>query len=262
MASLPVRREDASSGSTTLTDEVAGLKSVSWASRTDIGLKRDHNEDSVLAMQRAESAGCLLLVADGMGGHVNGEQASADALAHVQRLYGGGRLGDSKSLIAAFDQIDRMLHKNLDGGGTTLVLAIIEDSSLTVANVGDSRAYLLRSHSLKQLTEDDSWVQSQVRSGHLTEDQARGHPRRNVLIKALGPGREEGAGIVNLRFFPGDIVMLCSDGLHGVVADAIIEDVLRRPLSLEHMCCELIRLAISAGGPDNISVAICRSDED
>lgn len=249
-------------GSTTLTDEGGDRGSLSSFSCTDVGRKRDHNEDCVLALQDSEAARCLLVVADGMGGHLNGERASADALAHIRREYESGHLKNPKAIGRAFDHIDHRLHKTLEGGGTTLVLAIIEGESLTVANIGDSRAYLLRYSSFQQISEDHSWVQSQVQSGHISAEQAKTHPRRNVLTKALGPGRQEGADVISMRFLPGDIVMLCSDGLHGVVSDDQLERVLRKPVALQMMCAELIDLALEGGGPDNISVALCRSDEE
>lgn len=248
-------------GSTTLADEDSGDGSISSASCTDVGKKRDCNQDCVLALQESGENRCLLVVADGMGGHLHGERASAEALASIRDLYMTDRLADESSIVKAFNDIDRHLHKSLEGGGTTLVVALIEDATLTVANIGDSRAYLLRSNSFQQLTEDDSWVQSQVRSGHISAEQARTHPRRNVLIKAMGPGRQEGAAVSSMRFLPGDTILLCSDGLHGVVTDEQIERALRQPVALSSICSELIELALSAGGPDNISVALCRSDE-
>jgi len=247
-------------GSTTLADEDAGPSQLEFVACTDVGIKRTHNEDAVAAcMSPFGETGCLLLVADGMGGHANGQLASSETARQIVAVYQKGELANPKSFRTAFDDVDAFLHAHVEGGGTTLVVAVVAGSALTVANIGDSRAYLLRADLLRQLTRDDSWVQSQVDSGHITPEQARTHPRRNVILKALGPGRKEGAEVLSMRFLPGDVVMLCSDGLHGVVDDEQIARVLSSGNSMETVCNDLVRLALDAGAPDNISIALCQS---
>ena len=231
---------------------------LALASCTSVGRVRDINEDRVLVLRGADPEHeCLIAIADGMGGHEHGEVASGVAADVLGKAYLARELRDAPSISAVFDRIDAAIHAEAGGGGTTLVMAMICPGHLTVASVGDSRAYCLRDAKLSRLTTDDSWVESMVRAGRLLPEEARTHPRRNVLLRALGPGNSEGAQVATPGLNVGDVVMVCSDGLHGTVDDQHIERILACEVDAEKACARLVKAALKGGGPDNISVAIC-----
>lgn len=145
-------------------------------------------------------------------------------------------------------------------GGTTLVASIVGPSQLDVWHVGDSRAYVLRDGSLMPMTSDHSWVQTLVAGGRLTREQAAAHPRRNVLLRAIGKGRDSMPEHSTLRHLPGDIILLCSDGLHGVVPEAVIARILDDALDAQQAVKDLVDAALANGAPDNIGVAVAMSE--
>ncbi len=214
--------------------------------------------------------GALLLVADGMGGAAGGEIASRLAITSVveaiERIWRGGgatahvelaeKLRDS--FVEAHARIQAYAEQRpwLRGMGTTLTAAGVLRSTIVFAHVGDSRAYLLRGEQLTQITRDQTWVQEMVDAGTLTPGQARTSPRRSLLLQALGttPGLSVPASRCDLR--PGDVLLLCSDGLSGVLDDRVITEVLLRAPDLREACEQLIEAANAAGGPDNVTVIV------
>lgn len=230
---------------------------------TDPGCVRKNNEDTYrLASERR-----LYVLADGMGGAQAGEHASNLAVEAVVDFFAG-----SSHYATAGALEDAFLHANrtvlqaahadgrLEGMGTTLVAAIVSGSELLLASVGDSRAYGLTAASgLRLLTQDQSWVNEvgRLQLG-LAEDALRRHPMRHVLTMAVGVGATLRVNSYRYPLEPGLQILLCSDGLHGVLGEPEIEAVLLSPLSLDQKCAELIRRANALGGPDNITVVLLR----
>ena len=226
-----------------------------YAVRSDLGLVRGNNEDSVYAGPR------LLAIADGMGGHAAGEVASKIVIATLEPLDDDRNQGD---LIAALreavleanhriaDAVEQ--DKNLDGMGTTLTALRFAGSQVGLVHVGDSRAYLLRGDVLSQITHDDTYVQYLVDSGKLTPDEAKDHPRKSVILRALrGAEVEPDVSIRESR--AGDRYLLCSDGLSDVVSTETIFETLRIQDAQE--CADrLVELALRGGGPDNVTVIV------
>jgi len=240
--------------------------------RTDVGRVRDHNEDNLATVppegvpaEVLERKGQLFLVADGMGGHAAGATASSIATQQImQNYYQDDSLDLRASLERAIRQANTAIFEqaleNLTyaGMGTTLVAAVCQDSRFLIANVGDSRAYLIRDGGIRQLTQDHSWVAEAVRQGTLSIEQARHHPRRNVITRSLGNRPEVEVDFFEEGLLPGDTLVLCSDGLSGPVYDEEIRDLV---LALEPQAAadQLVDLANERGGPDNITVVIVRA---
>jgi serine/threonine protein phosphatase PrpC len=245
---------------------------IETAELTDIGRRRSDNQDNLAQRvpedpEELERDGALFVVADGMGGHAAGEVASTVAVQTMTETYFEAAHGEVlQGLAQAIKQSNEAIltiareNAGRTGMGTTLVAAVLCQGILYVANIGDSRAYLLRNGKLRQLTEDHSWVAEQVRAGILTEEQARNHVHRNVITRSLGTQANVTADVFVEPAREGDVLLLCSDGLHGYVSDAVIAETLGS-LSTEEAAQRLIDLANEAGGPDNITVSIFRIDE-
>jgi PPM family protein phosphatase len=225
------------------------------SARSDVG-RRPNNEDAVFASPR------LAAVADGVGGAAAGEVASRtliNALVHVDKCRLEGRLEDALAQgIARGNETIGFIarcHPAMAGMSTTVTAVALGDEGCVVANVGDSRTYLLREGALTQLTRDDSWVQLMLDSGELTPEEARDHPRRSLVLAALDGEAGRDPALTTFEARPGDRLLLCSDGLSDVVDDAAIEATLRIP---ERAACaaRLIELALAAGGRDNVSAVV------
>lgn len=227
---------------------------ASFAALTDVGLVREHNEDAVLAEPP------LYAVADGLGGHLAGEVASAIAIATLQRE--APDAPDPKALARAVRAANAAVIEAAEEGrgrsgmGTTLTAAIVSGAHIAVAQVGDSRAYLLGREGLERLTEDHSMVADMIRRGTLTQEEARSHPNRSVITRALGSDPNMYADTYDVYAEPGDRLLLASDGLTGMLEDAEIAQVLRSVPDPEVAARTLVDAANDAGGHDNISVVI------
>jgi PPM family protein phosphatase len=237
---------------------------VRYSARTDVGRTRSHNEDcyGLGSEEQARAKGHLLVVCDGMGGHAAGEVASRIAVDTILGSYYRNEDPDRASALEeSFLQANAAVYTQGRGTmGTTGVAALLYDDALHVANVGDSRAYLIRDGALRQLTQDHSFVAEQVAAGLLTPDQARYSVHRNVITRALGYQPEVVVDVTRWPLRGGDIVLLSSDGLHGLVEDAEIE-VLAAQNELEPLVDHLIDLANARGGSDNITVAVMSLDD-
>lgn len=229
------------------------------AGLTDVGQVRTGNED---AMHVGDS---VFAVADGMGGHAAGEIASALALRPIIEL-DGRVFGDDQQARRALEdavvQANRRVveaaetDNTLQGMGTTLTAALFEGRRLHVAHVGDSRAYLLRQGRVTQLTRDHTFVQQLIDDGTITEAEAATHPHRSVVTRAIGASAEVEIDLETLDLASGDAVLLCSDGLSGVVDDDHIAELMTSDRTPEQTVTALVRRANENGGPDNITAVL------
>ncbi len=257
----------------------AGLESLALAAplrlqvaqHTDIGCKRSTNEDNLLAVlpqdpQLFKDKGALFVVADGMGGHTRGERASELAVTTVREVYYRDARDDSAaSLVDAIKQANAVIYAenaarsiSLDeknGMGTTCIAAVLQGQTLTVANVGDSRVYVIHAGQMRQVSRDHSLVADMVREGKLTPEQARTHEQRNVIYRSLGAQAEVEVDMFIEAVEEGDRILLCTDGLSGSVGD---DEILRIVQTFDpaESVRQLIARANAAGGPDNITAIV------
>lgn len=248
--------------------------------RTDVGRRRKLNEDSFLVAPGSH----LYAVCDGMGGHNAGEVASrmavetlaafveksaaekditwpwgldADLSFEANRLKTAIRLANSQVYQSADS------NEELSGMGTTVVAALVSGNTLTLGSAGDSRCYLVRNGELTQLTQDDSWVSAALGEGILNSDDVERHPLRNVITKAVGARDAIDLDVIEHTFQEGDVALLCSDGLHGMINDgAIAQLLIPGPGSLDEATSSLVDAANEAGGKDNVTAVLLRYSDD
>ncbi len=236
--------------------------------KTDRGLVRANNEDY---LYYSENLG-LLVVADGMGGHASGETASRLAAQALRDYFRQNRslIGDrdasysatTNRLSAAVQHANRVVYEaarslpELSGMGTTIAAAVIAENQLSIAHIGDSRVYLVRSGSIEQLTDDHSLVQEQVRQEKITKEEAARSEIKNILTRALGIDAEAKPDLCELTALNGDIVLLCSDGLYNMVSDEKMLEVISSASNAQAACDLLIDAANENGGKDNVSVVV------
>lgn len=242
------------------------------AGKTDVGCVRKHNEDNFLM----DASLGLFVVADGLGGHAAGEVASQIVVDKVGQFisetveqdrtwpmeydvslpFDGNRL---KAALMLSDQAivdDIRSNPERESMGSTVVACLVHGRKITLVHVGDSRAYLLNGSGIRQVTRDHSWVAEQVANGILTPDEARKHPFRNVITQALGNGGDLDVAVQELEIHELDRLLLCSDGLSGMVPDDMILDIVQKASSLQVAADRLIERAKENGGEDNITVVI------
>ncbi len=244
---------------------------IEAASLTDVGRQRSNNEDSFLYWEPDSDddfllKGRLAVVADGMGGYEGGQEASRLAVETVRSVYDnafGGNPQDTLigALEAAHQNIQRFAqeHPQFYGMGTTCTALSIVGRELSFAHVGDSRLYLIRGQSISRLTRDHSYVGRLVETGIVRSEDAESHPQRHILTAALGSGRDVTPHIPEhpTLLEEGDILLLCTDGLWGVVGDADLARVVRTNPPAE-ACQKLVNMALERGGPDNITLLVLR----
>jgi PPM family protein phosphatase len=240
------------------------MRSLVAAGDSHRGRVRDGNEDALLMKQS------VFAVADGMGGHLAGEVASATALDPVEELDGrvfpdatAAVTALRDAVVAANGRVSQLAEDNPEyrGMGTTLTAALVEGRRLHVAHVGDSRAYLLRDGHFSQLTDDHTFVQHLIDEGQITREEAANHPQRSIITRAIGVSPEVDVDSMSLDLQPHDQLLLCSDGLTGVVPDGEIADTLQRESDPDAAVKALIDRANAAGGPDNITVVLLRYED-
>lgn len=237
---------------------------LSLCSRTDIGLQRHRNED--IGIASATDNYCL--VADGMGGQAGGELASSMFASAVDNmLHDQEEISEEKSALqvqAAFElaNVRILAHAHADpsfaGMGCTGEVLVFCGSRFVLGHVGDSRTYMLRNGSLRQLTKDHSLVESQVEQGLLSRQEARTSRFRNILLRAVGSAEKLEVDLLQGDLQQGDIFLLCSDGLHGMVEDEVIKSVLAFDAPLDLKAEMLVNMANDAGGRDNITVVLAQ----
>lgn len=236
---------------------------------TDPGKVRDHNEDSVTIVKN-QSGEYLLAVADGMGGHRAGEIASSIVIGNIGTHFKEmGKIGTKEDAVRwlkdAVSEANVEIYKytaehpESEGMGTTIVTAILTDEFLLFGNLGDSRGYVLKGGKLHQITTDHTLVNLLVKSGELTEEEAEHHPRKNVLMKALGANTKVEMDIIDVETDV-DGILLCSDGLTNMLDHDQIEKVLNEDLEIEKMVQKLIYKSNNRGGNDNISIAYLKKE--
>ncbi len=246
-----------------------------FAGGSDVGRTRAHNEDAILVDEQRK----LVVLADGMGGYQAGEVASQLAVDVVREESADltlsdvdlGRVDPDTGIAVAMRQLRSAIEKannricsvargreELNGMGTTIVAARFYDGRVGIAHVGDSRCYRLRDAKLEQLTRDHSYVQDQLEKGVITEEAARNSPQKNLITRALGIDAIAEADVQEFRTRPGDMYLLCSDGLSDLVTHEDIEAALKAELSPTDQTSRLIAAANANGGRDNISVIIVK----
>jgi serine/threonine protein phosphatase PrpC len=230
---------------------------VHVGSATDIGQVREANEDSYLVVAP------LYAVADGMGGHRGGEVASSLALETVQQLFERqeGTLADqvAQANRAVYDRSRR--DRSVSGMGTTLTAALVDGNTVHLVHVGDSRAYLLRDGRLRQLTEDHTLVHRMVMEGEITPEEAETHPHRSILTRALGVDESVQVDEGDVRIESGDRLLLCTDGLTGMVPEDQITEIMLGSAAPQDAVDRLVKIANRAGGIDNITAVVLDFDE-
>lgn len=252
--SLPVKdRMDA--------DVVTGHSArLSWGSRSDVGLVRGHNEDSFLVQDP------VFAVCDGVGGHAAGEVASAIAVRTISQL--APDTADDARLGAAVEEANSAIisaaqsGQGRDGMGCTASAVVIDGSRMAVAHVGDSRVYLLSGGILVRITHDHSYVEELVDAGEITADEARVHPSRSIITRALGSDPDMYADHFTLDVHAGDRIIICSDGLSSMVPDAKIESVAISCATPQAAADTLVSAALEGGGHDNVTVIVVDVEDD
>lgn len=234
--------------------------------RTDVGRIRKNNEDSVGIFLNRDGQR-LAIVADGMGGHRAGDVASSMTLSTLQEMWeesSGIQTAEQAEewLKTKISKVNRVLldhsntHDECDGMGTTIEAVITTNLFATIAHVGDSRCYILNESGFQQLTEDHTLVNELVRTGQISKEDAEHHPRKNVIMRALGTEKNVSVDIKTITFEEGDSLILCSDGLSNKVSEGEMAEILKNDDDLEKKASILISMANERGGEDNISLAI------
>ncbi|MDO4581881.1 MAG: Stp1/IreP family PP2C-type Ser/Thr phosphatase [Bacillota bacterium] len=227
------------------------------------GAVRENNEDAVFC----DSKSGLFVVADGVGGRAAGEIASATAVRIVaEKLWDAGDAAPDMLLREAFYEANDVLRnhgreKGMEGMGTTMTAACVLDDKILIVHVGDSRAYLLNRQGIRQLTTDHSLVQQLVQNGRLTAEEAKRHPQRNILLRALGQADLVEVEEVETGWQKDDFLLLCSDGLYSLIEDEEIKEAVLRAANLRKAVDYLAELAYNRGGYDNISLILVSAEE-
>ena len=238
--------------------------------QTDVGQRRNTNQDYAGLFENKTGL-ALAVLADGMGGHQAGDVASQMAVNNLGEQWRNSEINTSEKaiqwLIQEIQSVNEAIYEKgqskpeYQGMGTTIVTAALLKESLVLANIGDSRAYLVRDEQLSQLTEDHSLVNELVKSGEITAEMAANHPRKNVLTRSLGMPKTVEVDVTNHVWLPNDYVLLCSDGLTNMVSESDMLKIIHSEQSLKEKVTTMITAANEAGGLDNITVLIIHFDE-
>ena len=247
---------------------------IDFGYRTDVGRVRNANEDSLLILPKHN----LFAVADGVGGQISGEVASRNAVNGIEDFVKANPIDSADNLegkyrenwfrsyfLRCFQKINNDIialtvkDTKLRGMATTAVSAYIDDETLYLTNVGDSRAYIIRDGEISQLTVDHSYVNKLVDEGSITKSEARIHPQKNVITKAIGVESNTEPDFYSFEIHNGDYILLSTDGLHGELTDEIIRDIVLAQNDLNKTCKKLVEMANNHGGGDNITVVLLKA---
>ena len=238
---------------------------ITVCSKTDIGRKRSINQDCVYSCAvPLGSLPNLFIVADGMGGHKAGDYASAYAVNAIEREVDAdenvepGKILTNAIACANVEIFEKAKEEEFAGMGTTVVASTVIDSTLYVANVGDSRLYVIRGEEIKQITKDHSLVEEMIRVGELDRDEARFHPDKHIITRAVGAEPTVMVDFFEYELVEGDVVLMCSDGLSNMVADGDMLNIINKNKDVNDMATELVRVANHNGGKDNIGIVLVR----
>lgn len=237
---------------------------------TDVGMKRSINQDYVYCNENfIGSLPNLFIVADGMGGHKAGDYASRLCVEEVVKSIQNSSLRTPIGIIGeAINKANKKVcevslnNQDYEGMGTTLVITTIVDKCLYVANIGDSRMYLIRNGIIKQITIDHSFVEEMVRLGKIRKEDARTHPKKNVIMKAIGTEKQIVPDYFEIDLKKDDIILLCSDGLSNMLEDIEIKDIILNTKGVDNAGKMLVNKANENGGRDNIAVILLKFDEE
>jgi len=237
---------------------------------TDVGKVRNENQDCVRFIQNTKPSCAILALCDGMGGAKAGSVASEIALTSFTKQVIKD-LSDKKSndnitdvASSAASIANDLVYersstdKSCEGMGTTLVAAIFKGKECCVINVGDSRAYLISGGEISQITRDHSFVEEMIGKGKITREQARNHPKKNIITRALGAEKTVVSDTFSLELKRNDLLLLCSDGLSNTLCDTEILDIVKNKNNLDDIGKELLDMALSRGAPDNVTVGLLR----
>lgn len=239
--------------------------------KTDTGRQRANNEDALLILPKYG----VFMVADGVGGQNYGEIASREAVVSIESFIKSNPIKSSDDedrkykanrLMSYFSRCYKKVNENIiklsregkgrEGMATTAVTAYIDQKDLYIANIGDSRAYVIRDNIPSQITEDHTYVNNLINAGTLTKTEAREHPQKNIITKALGTESNIDPDFYRTELMAGDKIMLCTDGLHGELSDKEMADIIAMHENMNDACRSLVEAANTRGGHDNITV-IC-----
>ncbi|PRX33529.1 protein phosphatase [Orenia metallireducens] len=230
-----------------------------YGATSEVGKVRKENQDSYLVINKQDLD--IIVIADGMGGHQGGNVASSLAVKEIKEYnFNYDSLNDSiKECIELVNQRiyqEGLAKEEYYGMGTTLTMGIIKDRILIIGHIGDSRAYLFRNGNLKQLTADHSYVGELLRNNLISQEEADNHPKKNLLLKALGVKEEIEADLVELELEADDLILLCSDGLTNMLSNDELAKILAEDLDLQKKTDKMALMANEQGGYDNITVLI------
>lgn len=239
--------------------------------KTDKGLRRSNNEDACYVLKKDK----VFIVADGVGGNNSGELASktcVDEIAKYVEAHDLHQMQTEDEIQSYFGHCIRDVnfkilelsqrHEENWGMATTLVMAYLRDGQLYILNVGDSRAYILREGVLTQITEDHTYVNSLVKAGLITEEEAEHHENRNMITRAVGADHRIEADFFVLPVVVGDRILICTDGLHGEVGSSELTDIMSKEETMTDICEELVEIAKTKGGNDNITMVVVEVTEE
>lgn len=232
---------------------------------TSAGCIRPLNEDAYYVSEPNSSGMVLAIVADGMGGHNAGEIASGKAVGIVQKdVVAQSDKSAKEILVKAVDDANREIYemsrnkKSLSGMGTTMTACVVENNNVTAVQVGDSRLYRIRKDSITQITKDHSLVEMLVENGEITKEEAKSHPQKNIITRAVGTDKTVESDVYEFKTKKDDVILLCSDGLVNMVEDETILSIINTSKTLEEAANNLVLNAETAGGTDNITVILIR----
>jgi len=238
---------------------------MKYAYITDVGKKRTNNEDALFVCNKNDEAN-VYIVADGMGGHNAGEVASNNVIKIVSSLLCEKDNITPEYIIKAIQTANNEIYEmskskeELRGMGTTIVIAIVGKEQMTIAHVGDSRAYLLTKNGIQRLTTDHSWVQELIDTGALSQSEAKDHPHKNVITRAIGIGKDVKVDVLQRNWEVGEKLLLCTDGLNTHLEDDEIYEIVNKNSNIEIAASELVNFANNRGGSDNITVVLVENN--